>query len=154
MTESSTQRPVLAGHCRIRAHDWRAAVRVVVHPLVEAGAAGEGYPERCIAIAEEHGPYMVLAPGIALAHARPEDGALRVGLCAALLEPPVEFGHPDNDPVDVLFGFTAPDSDRHTGLIAALARALSAGLADRMRRATTEADVRALLTEEVTQDGR
>ncbi|MDL4776526.1 MULTISPECIES: PTS sugar transporter subunit IIA [Thermomonosporaceae] len=118
--------------------DWREAVRRAARGLVEAGAAGEGYPDACVRVVEENGPYIVLAKGLALVHARPEEGGLAVGVGVTRLAAPVEFGHPDNDPVDLLLAFCTPDPDSHVGTLSTLARALSAGLADRLRGASDE----------------
>ena len=49
---------------------WRNAVRAAAALLVEVGATTPEYGERCIGSAEELGPYFVLSPGVALAHAR------------------------------------------------------------------------------------
>jgi PTS system ascorbate-specific IIA component len=103
--------------------------------------------DRCIATVEELGPYMVVAPGVALAHARPEDGAVALGLSAVTLREPVEFGHAENDPVDVVFAFGSPDRDQHVGLLGALARRLTEGLADDLRKAADESEVRRLMEE-------
>ncbi|QXJ19516.1 PTS sugar transporter subunit IIA [Actinomadura graeca] len=119
----------------VAAAGWREAVREAASALVGAGAAGEGYPDACVRVVEENGPYIVLAKGLALVHARPEEGGLAVRVGVTRLAAPVEFGHPDNDPVDLLLSFCTPDPGVHVGTLAALARALSAGLADRLRAA-------------------
>lgn len=133
------------------ASDWRDAVHLACAPLVEAGAVTTDYPDRCIAMVEEHGPYIVLAPGIALAHARPEDGVLRLGVAAVTLTDAVAFGHEHNDPVDVVFAFGSPDAEQHIGLLSALARHLGDDLADRLRAA--EDDAAAMRALEVIRDG-
>jgi PTS system ascorbate-specific IIA component len=135
-----------AGHA-VAADDWRAAVRAAAELLVDAGAAEPRYVDRCIATVEELGPYMVVAPGVALAHARPEDGAVGLGLSAVTLREPVEFGHAENDPVDVVLAFGSPDRDQHVGLLGALARRLTEGLADDLREAGDESEVRKLMEE-------
>ena len=99
---------------------------------------------------DEQGPYIVLAPGIALAHARPEDGVVGLGLGVAVLERPVRFGHPDNDPVDVVLAFGSPDKESHLGVLAALARSLIDGLADRLRASSSDDDARELLRKVIT----
>ena len=50
---------------------WREAVRLAGAALVRSGAAREGYSDEMIRMIDEHGPYVVIAPGLALAHARP-----------------------------------------------------------------------------------
>lgn len=122
----------------IEVQDWREAIQAVCGPLLEAGAIEAGYVERCIDMVEEQGPYMVLAPGIALAHARPEDGVNTLCLSVATLSHPVLFHHPDNDPVDLVFAFGSPDDKQHVKLLSSLARALSDGLDEKLRSAGSE----------------
>jgi PTS system ascorbate-specific IIA component len=142
---------ITAARHGVAVEDWREAVRAACRLLVEEGAAESRYVDRCIATVEELGPYMVVAPGVALAHARPEDGAVALGITVATLRTPVEFGHADNDPVDVVFAFGSPDRDQHVGLLGALARRLTEGLADDLRKAPDEAAA-ARLMEEVAAD--
>jgi PTS system ascorbate-specific IIA component len=141
----------LTARIRAPASNWRGAIRLACHPLVEAGAFEQRYEDRCVEIVEEHGPYIVLAPGIALAHARPEDGVRRLGLGVASLERPVRFGHRANDPVDLVLAFGSPDRESHLGLLAALARHLRDGLDGRLRQAASEPQALAWL-EEVVRD--
>ena len=136
---------------RVTVSDWQAAVRAACHPLVEDGAFEQRYEDRCVSNVVEMGPYIVLTPGIALAHARPEDGVRSLGLCVAVLERAVPFGHESNDPVDLVFAFGSPDRDAHVGLLSALARKLIDGLGEQLRAATSAAEARALL-EEVVRD--
>ncbi|TDD88651.1 PTS sugar transporter subunit IIA [Actinomadura darangshiensis] len=136
----------------VTAGDWREAVRKAASALVDAGAAGGGYPEACVRVVEENGPYIVLTKGLALVHARPEEGGLAVGVAVTRLAVPVEFGHPDNDPVDLLLAFCTPDPDAHVGTLSRLARALSAGLADRLRAASGGSDLARALKEALADD--
>jgi PTS system ascorbate-specific IIA component len=136
---------ITAARHAVAAEDWRAAVRAAAQLLVDAEAAVPRYVDRCIATVEELGPYMVVAPGVALAHARPEDGAVALGLSAVTLREPVEFGHAENDPVDVVFAFGSPDRNQHVGLLGALARRLTEGLADELRGARDEDEAQRLM---------
>jgi mannitol/fructose-specific phosphotransferase system IIA component (Ntr-type) len=67
------------------------------------------------------GPYMVLAPGIALAHARPQDGMLRSGMSIINLAEPVEFGSEANDPVYLVISFGGVDNVSHLKMLRTLA---------------------------------
>ena len=137
-----------AAQVGVAAARWEDAVRAAARLLVEGGAAEPRYADRCVALVAEHGPYIVLAPGVALAHARPEDGGRAVGLAAVVLARPVAFGHPQNDPVDVVLAFASPDKDAHVGLLADLAAALAEGrLADRLRMAASSEEATAMLSE-------
>lgn len=101
--------------------DWRAAVRLAGLALTASGATLAGYSNEMIRMIEEHGPYVVIAPGLALAHARPGPDVLRDGLAVVTLATPVNFGHPHNDPVRVVLGLAIKSADTHIEAVAALA---------------------------------
>jgi ascorbate PTS system EIIA or EIIAB component len=142
--------PVLAADVAVKAASWQEAIRASCQLLLAAGAVAERYVERCVEIVTEQGPYIVVAPGIALAHARPEDGARMLGLAVATLAEPVRFGHADNDPVDVVFAFSSPDRERHVTLLGLLSRAIAGGLDERIRTASDATAARGTLEEVVT----
>ncbi len=129
--------------------NWREGTREAAGLLVALGTAGEDYPAACVAGVEEHGPYIVLTPGVALVHAQVGEGT-REGLAVLRLDRPVEFGHPTNDPVDVLLAFSSGGD--HLAMIKAVATGLSGGLADRLRGADDAAEAERLLAE-VLGDG-
>lgn len=108
----------------VPAHDWQSAVRAAGQLLVDTQAARPEYVLAMLRTVEELGPYVVLMPGLALPHARPEDGALEVGFSAITLAEPVAFGNPDNDPVWLVVAFCAPNHDAHIQSLAHLARRL------------------------------
>ena len=103
------------------APDWRAAVQRAGDALVDSGAARPGYAGEMIRMIEEHGPYVVIAPGLALAHARPGPDVLADGLAIVTLAEPVAFGHPHNDPVRVVLGLAVADATGHLAAVAGLA---------------------------------
>ncbi len=106
---------------KVAAADWEEAVRAAGDLLVEGGCCTSGYIEAMIAAVHEIGPYMVLAPGLALAHARPEDGVLKVGISLVTLAEPVYFGSEVNDPVGLVIAFGSPDKAGHLEMLAGLA---------------------------------
>jgi PTS system ascorbate-specific IIA component len=88
------------------------------------------------------GPYMVLAPGLALAHARPEDGVLELGMSVITLKTPVEFGSELNDPVSLIISFGGVDKESHIGMLQALAKFLMVEEnQDFLRQATSVTEV-------------
>ncbi|MEM1618714.1 MAG: PTS sugar transporter subunit IIA [Desulfurococcaceae archaeon] len=106
------------------ANDWKEAVRLAGELLVKNSRAKESYIEAMIRVTEELGPYAVIAPGIAIPHARPEDGALRPGFSIVVLRKPVNFGS-HNDPVYIVIGFTAVDKTSHLRALQILATLIS-----------------------------
>jgi PTS system ascorbate-specific IIA component len=108
-----------------RAADWREALRLAGDGLVASGATTAAYTDEMIAAVDELGPYIVIAPGLALAHSRPSPAVSRTGLSWVGLAEPVEFGHKTNDPVDLVIGLAALDHDGHIEVMSALAGVLA-----------------------------
>ncbi|HMH58481.1 MAG TPA: PTS sugar transporter subunit IIA [Galbitalea sp.] len=105
----------------VRVDDWREAVRAAGSALTAAGIADPSYADEMIRMIEEHGPYVVIAPGLALAHARPGPEVREDGIAVVTLATPVDFGHPYNDPVSVVLALAVHASDTHVALVAELA---------------------------------
>jgi PTS system ascorbate-specific IIA component len=125
-----------------RADDWRAAVTLVGDALAASGAAKRGYALEMIRMIEEHGPYVVIAPGLALAHARPGPEVIRDGLAIVTLAAPVNFGHPHNDPVSVVLGLAITSVTQHLAAVAAVANIFNDSSAiPELAAATTPAEV-------------
>ncbi|KQM25598.1 MULTISPECIES: PTS sugar transporter subunit IIA [unclassified Frigoribacterium] len=126
--------------------DWREAVRVAGRALVDSGAAREGYGDEMVRMIDEHGPYVVIAPGLALAHARPGDDVVRDGLAVVTLAEPVPFGHPHNDPVSVVLGLAIVTVGGHLESIADLANVFNeASVIPALAAASSVDEVRRLM---------
>jgi len=106
------------------AEDWRGAIRAVGKLLVEDGAVEPRFIDAMIRVALEFGPYIVIAPGIALPHARPEDGVIRASMGVITLKTPVCFGNEENDPVQIVVALAALDNKQHVEGLAELAAVL------------------------------
>ena len=132
---------------RAHAEDWRQAVRLAGETLVAGGVVTDAYTERMVQVVEEFGAYIVIAPGLALAHARPGSDVLHDGIAVVTLDEPVVFGHPHNDPVEVVLALAVTSTHEHVTLLAELANAFNDPTATRaIARAATPAAVRAVLT--------
>jgi PTS system ascorbate-specific IIA component len=117
--------PVAAIRIGETAADWRAAVRLAGDALVASGATTPAYTDEMVATVEQLGPYIVIAPGIALAHSRPSPAVLRAGISLVTLLEPVAFGHRENDPVRLVIGLAAVDEEGHVTALSTLAEFLS-----------------------------
>ena len=131
------------------AADWQAAIRRAGELLEQTGVADERYTAAMIDTVAEHGPYIVLSPGFALAHARPDSSVVRTGLSWVRLAEPVSFGHPENDPVRLVVALAAVDDAAHTSAMAELAGVLAdAHQQAQLEAARTPEQLRAVLTGE------
>lgn len=138
--------PDTAISLRATARDWREAVRFAGEALVSSGVTRPDYTDEMIDTIDRLGPYIVIAPGVALAHSRPSPAVLRAGVSWVSLARPVEFGNGANDPVALVIGLAAPDHDGHLELMAALAHVLAdPGLMAHALTATTPDQLRAAL---------
>ena len=109
----------------VNATDWRDLTNQVGAYMEKQGLSNSGYTAAMIENVETNGPYLVIAPGTALLHARPESGCLRNGIVIGTCEPPVEFGHSVNDPVSLFLGLSATGNMEHVALLQAVALLLS-----------------------------
>ncbi|KNC90475.1 PTS sugar transporter subunit IIA [Trabulsiella odontotermitis] len=110
---------------RDRVDSWPQALEVCAQPLLAQGVITPDYVTAIVAQHHKLGPYYVLAPGLAMPHARPEEGATGMGLSLLKLEQGVSFDADEFDPVDVIVMLAAPDSHSHIEMISALAALFS-----------------------------
>jgi len=128
------------------AADWRSAVALSGEALARSGAAKPGYADEMIRMIEDHGPYIVIAPGLALAHARPGPQVLNDGLSIVTLKHPVRFGHAHNDPVRVVLGLAITEPGAHLAAVAAVANIFNDSSAiDQLAAAETAAEVQRIM---------
>lgn len=132
----------------VEAQDWEEVVEITGELLLSTEAIEPSYIDAMKETIEELGPYVVIAPGIALLHSRPEGGVNRICMSLAMLDPPVEFGHPDNDPVDLAFALGGVDESSHLDALRQLAESLSQeALVARLREAKSPEEAAALFRE-------
>ena len=103
------------------AETWEDVIRHGGQLMVDAGFTDPTYTEAMIDVVRDMGPYIVLAPGLAMPHARPEMGAKQVGAALVTLEKPIDFGSPENDPVSVAVFLCAPNKEEHIQLLTDIA---------------------------------
>jgi ascorbate PTS system EIIA or EIIAB component len=105
--------------------DRDQAISIAGELLVASQRAKPAYIESMLEAIEKFGPYIVIAPGIALAHGKPSEDVLNSGLSLLLIREAVEFKHSQNDPVQLVFGLAATNHDSHIQLMAELSEFLS-----------------------------
>lgn len=126
------------------AKDWRETIRLAGSLLEDAGTITADYTEAMVRSVEETGPYIVVAPGFAFAHARPSESVKETSLSWARLNKPVKFGHESNDPVDLVVAFAARNDSEHLQAMKQLAKLL-ATKRDELNRVDSEEELRAVL---------
>jgi len=128
------------------ASTWRDALRLTGGALVASGATTPPYTDAMIDLVEEHGPYIVISPGLAFAHARPGPTVRRDGLAVVTLREPVSFGHPHNDPVSVVLGLAVAEVGTHLESIGEIANTFNDDtVTGRLAAATSADEVRTIM---------
>lgn len=98
---------------------WEAAVTIASDPLLKNQTINEQYQQAMINNIKTLGSYMILMPGIAMPHARPEEGAHKNGLSLLVLRTPVLF--PGDEGAWFVLCLAAESPDSHIEIIEAIA---------------------------------
>lgn len=109
----------------VPAPSWQEAIRHAGDLLESDGHSTAQYTQAMIDSVVANGPYIVLSPGFAFAHARPSSAVKRTSMSLVRLATPVEFGHKTNDPVTLVIALAATDNDTHLVAMQQLARIIS-----------------------------
>ena len=102
---------------------WQDAVGLAAQPLLAHGYIEESYIQAMIASINETGPYIVLAPKVAVPHASPDAGVHQLGISLLQVKEPVDFSEDDDDDkkVQLIFVLAAVDSTAHLRALQELA---------------------------------
>ncbi|WP_077614355.1 PTS sugar transporter subunit IIA [Caenibacillus caldisaponilyticus] len=104
--------------------NWEAAIRIAAEPLLLKQAIEDRYVDAMLQNVQTMGPYMVIAPRVAVPHARPEDGVRELGLSVLKLRQAIPF--PDEHHlVQLIVVLAATDDERHLKALSQLSRLLS-----------------------------
>ena len=105
------------------ATDWRDAIRKSTEPLEKDNFVTADYKEGIIANVENLGPYIVIAPHVAMPHARPEQGALKTQIAVTLFRKEVTFNREDAK-AKLFITLSAADSDSHLQVLVKISELL------------------------------
>lgn len=95
-----------------KASSWQEAIKIGTDLLVASGAIEPRYYDTIIQSVEKLGPYIIIAPGFAMPHARPEDGVNRTAFALVTLQEPVIFPG-ESEPVAVFVTLAGSNADEH-----------------------------------------
>ena len=136
------------------AGNWQEAVKLGVDLLVKADVVEPRYYQSILDGVAQHGPYFVIAPGLAMPHGRPEEGVKKTGFSLVTLKTPLIFNQEDNDPVDIVITMAAVDATTHqeVGIMQIVSLFEDEANFDRLRACRTEQEVLDLI-DHATQAG-
>jgi len=108
-----------------KADSWEEAVRMSAAPLLAGGEIKQSYIDGMIESVKEYGPYIVIAPNIALPHARPEMGSLKIGYSVMKLMEPVSFSEDGKMDAKLFIALSCVDADTHLEMLQEIVMILS-----------------------------
>ncbi|MFZ5817162.1 MAG: BglG family transcription antiterminator [Bacillota bacterium] len=138
----------------LEAADWEEAIRLAGAPLVESNQVEPRYVDAMVETVRRIGPYIVVDKGIAMPHARPEDGVREVAFSLIRLRRPVQFGHPTNDPVHLVVALASPDAGTHLRALQQLADLLACPEARQIFEQGSSKEILALIRQSAETEGR
>ncbi|MFW5794883.1 MAG: BglG family transcription antiterminator [Bacillota bacterium] len=108
----------------VKANNWKEAVIKSGNILLENKLIDPTYINAMIKSIKDIGPYIVISQGVALPHARIQDGVKKSGMSFIRLKNSVNFGNKDNDPVDLIFAICTENKGSLNKALCELAKIL------------------------------
>lgn len=101
----------------VDSRNWKEAIISSGELLLWEKCISVNYLQQMVHLVDKYGPYIVIAKGIAFAHASPSQGSLKNGISIIRLNHPVIFGKEDFDPVKIVVGCSIMDSPENVNLL-------------------------------------
>ncbi|MDD7372772.1 Ascorbate-specific phosphotransferase enzyme IIA component [Sarcina ventriculi] len=93
--------------------NWEDAVKAACTPLVLQKAIEEEYSDLIIQSIKKHGPYIVIAPKIAIPHAQEGKAVNETSICFMKTNTPVSFGDSEEYDAQLFFVLASVDNEVH-----------------------------------------
>ena len=128
---------------------WQEAIELAAQPLLDKHEIEERYIKAIIDKVEAFGPYIDLGLGIALPHARPEEGVKKLGMSFLRCEHPVKLMDDVKHEIKLFIVLAAIDNETHLRALSTLTKILSnKERLSQLLAATDAAEVEQILLEE------
>lgn len=97
--------------------DWKEGIIAAGELLLWQKKITVNYLQQMIDLVIKYGPYIVIAPGVALAHASPLDGVLAPAVSLIRLKTPVSFGEHQYSPVLTILACAVYDTPEYANIL-------------------------------------
>ncbi|WP_158633914.1 BglG family transcription antiterminator [Radiobacillus deserti] len=106
-------------------NDWEESITLASKPLLDKEYITDLYVKAMIENIHELGPYVVIAPKIAIPHARPEFGVNRLGMSMLIVRDGVRFSEQEKHFAQLIIVLAAIDNETHLKALSQLTDLLS-----------------------------
>lgn len=126
---------------------WQTSIELCFKPLLEKKFITPQYISSVKQQGQELNFYFILTLGLAMPHARPEEGVLKNGLSFLLIKNGVQFEDHCFNPVYCLIGLAAKDSDSHISIMMNIAELFGDNpkIIDRLKECSTKNEILTIL---------
>ena len=107
----------------VKVDTWQNAIKEAGNLLVKTNDITYTYIEEMIKSFETLGPYIVIMPGLAIAHSAPSSSVKKNSISLITLDNPINFGS-ENDPVKIVLCLACVDKTSHINSLSKLANIL------------------------------
>ncbi|MBM7711947.1 BglG family transcription antiterminator [Enterococcus xiangfangensis] len=126
--------------------DWETAIRLAAQPLVDSQKIENRYSDAMIEKVKQYGPFIHIGKGIALPHARPEEGVKALGMSLLKVEKPVLLLDDEKHDIQLFVCLAAIDNEAHLRALSSLTKLLSnRENLDDLLAATTKEEIMTIL---------
>ncbi|MFV0561420.1 MAG: BglG family transcription antiterminator, partial [Enterococcus sp.] len=128
--------------------NWEEAIQVAAEPLQESDKIEANYVHAMVDKVKDFGPFIHIGKGIALPHARPEDGVKEIGMSLLKVDEPVLLSDDPKHPIQIFICLAAIDNEMHLKALASLTRILSnKEKLENLLKATTKEEILTIISE-------
>ncbi len=104
---------------------WEDAIKTASEPLLEKNFISKEYVDTMINNTKELGPYFIVAPKIAIPHARPENGVNKLGMSLLKINQEIGFSDKEEHLANIVIVLAAEDNNSHLKALTQLTELLS-----------------------------
>ncbi|WP_086348125.1 BglG family transcription antiterminator [Candidatus Enterococcus clewellii] len=104
--------------------NWEEAIDYAAQPL-KKNKIEQRYVAAMIDKVKKHGPFIHIGEGVALPHARPEDGVKELGMSLLKVQKPILLMDDEKHPIQLFICLAAVDNEMHLKALASLTKILS-----------------------------
>lgn len=105
--------------------NWEESIATAAQPLLDQSAIEPQYIDAMINKVKKYGPFINIGEGIALPHARPEEGSKEVGVSVLKTNKPILLLNDENHPIQLFICLSTVGSSSHLKALAELTDILS-----------------------------
>ena len=126
--------------------NWEDAVKAACAPLEKEKAIEKEYSDLIIESIKKHGPYIVIAPKIAIPHAQEGKAVNKTAICFMKTNTPVSFGDSEEYDAQLFFVLASADNEVHLQNLSKMVELMSdEETVDKLLKAESVEDLRKLV---------